>query len=496
MTVACVAVGGGGGEKGKSSSTGIILTREGATVAVCRALNLEFVVDADMNSAIANGTLDAGLSDICGSTTKQSRAMVVAANSELRVVERCLLGTLLSRNVTTSESFTNAYVQNMVRNGEAMEGGHERMCESVQTYKVGNSHRHSSSPQLQPKSTEGSNLAMECGISTLLPYDVIVDDQGWWQDPGRFEGGFTPGLTAQDLLRRAHTRAQVQRALFKMQEKYGMKGGVKSPGLYGEPSSSSTSHHAPTSPHVFSSHKKRKLSAIQISTSEHVPNDPFFHPPHYSAPLVVDLEDIENTPYGRYESGGRRGSGVGKMGSGSGGKRVRALSSSANSSPKNTDCGNNGSHGLTCVAGVASAAVASLVTPIKDGEAAGAPSSSPPSFVHTKPIDWRDVVDQFQPVSLLGDASSSTTQPMSHVDNGRPDDKGEQVIHIFAPVVRKLDIFSSEKKECEEEIGIDDEEEEISDEAILFRHQEVLDRMKEKMEAVNTATGGVAGRVH
>jgi len=435
-------------------------TRESAAVAVCRALNVEFAIDAEMDSALPN--LDTLLSDVHGSRSKVS---------ELRAVERALLCTLLSRNVTASESFANVYVHNMVRAGEAI--GHERMCDMIQSY--------------EGENIDGSNLAMECGISTLLPYDIIVDDQGWWQDPGRFEGGFTPGLTAQELLRRAHARAQIQRSLFKIQEKHGIKGGAKSAGVYGEPAASTAQ--APISP-AARGVKRKFLLAQEVNQS-----NSFSHPPHYSAPLVIDTDDIENTPYGRYESkSSSRGRSLSRT-SFSSGKRPRggggggASSSAASASPPHQQNVSSTSISTAAVA----AASASLMTPTKDASLDQNPSS-PWKYIHTRPIDWRDVVGQFQPVSLPGElqhqqhlGGEDCSGGGSSGSKGNKNDKGEQLVHIFAPVFRKLvgsEITGDNVEENAPQVEDGDSEEDISDNAVLARHQEVLDLMKKKLDVV------------
>ena len=58
-------------------------------------------------------------------------------------------------------------------------------------------------------------------------------------------------------------------------------------------------------------------------------------------------------------------------------------------------------------------------------------------------------------------------------------------INIFAPDVRKLDkpVWEESKEESSSDYDGDDSTvEDISDEAVLARHQKVLDHMKEKLD--------------
>ena len=101
----------------------------------------------------------------------------------LQCQERALLAALITRNITMSEHFGNAYVSAMARSGDVL--GFEELCEAVQDE--------------------------ECGVSTQLPYDILSDESGAWEDPCRLNRGYTAGLTNEQLTRRAHARGQIHR---------------------------------------------------------------------------------------------------------------------------------------------------------------------------------------------------------------------------------------------------------------------------------------------
>lgn len=87
----------------------------------------------------------------------------------------------------------------------------------------------------------------------------------------------------------------------------------------------------------------------------------------------------------------------------------------------------------------------------------------------TEPIDWYEVANLFQPVAVP--------------DQVAPTGSIEQSVNIFAPDVRKLDRPVWELTEEDYSDNVDESEaEDISDDAVLARHQKVLDLMKQKLD--------------
>jgi hypothetical protein len=88
---------------------------------------------------------------------------------------------------------------------------------------------------------------------------------------------------------------------------------------------------------------------------------------------------------------------------------------------------------------------------------------------HTEPIDWYEVAKLFQPVALPDQVASAVSTDQSG--------------NIFAPNVRKLDKPVWELTEDDNSDNDEDSEsEDIGDDAVLARHQKVLDLMKQKLD--------------
>ena len=138
----------------------------------------------------------------------ECRKSALFAKSE----ERALLAAVVSRKATMSYGFSHAYVSAIVRAGEAL--GHGSLFEAVQNE--------------------------SCGVSTMIPYDVFTDESGAWEDPCRPRIGYTEGLTGDEVVRRAHARAMIQKSLKKLQDRQSVKGGTQIPGPYVDSGNSST----------------------------------------------------------------------------------------------------------------------------------------------------------------------------------------------------------------------------------------------------------------
>ena len=122
----------------------------------------------------------------------------------VRSQERSMVASLVSRRNRISESFSHAYTSAMVRAGEVF--GYEDLCDIVQH--------------------EGT------ATSSCMPFDILNDSTGAWEDPCRPALGFIPGLNGDELNKRAHSRALLQKSLKKLQDRHGIKGGTPNGGCY------------------------------------------------------------------------------------------------------------------------------------------------------------------------------------------------------------------------------------------------------------------------
>mmetsp|Transcript_18172 Transcript_18172/g.25999 ORF Transcript_18172/g.25999 Transcript_18172/m.25999 type:complete len:547 (+) Transcript_18172:1131-2771(+) len=359
--------------------------------------------------------------------------------------ERVLLAALISRRTNMSDSFSHAYVSSLVRAGEAL--GHEEICEAVQD--------------------EASSS------SSGLPYDILSDSTGAWEDPCRPPNGYLKGLSGDELRKRAHARALIQKSLKKLQDRNDIKGGTATAGPYGDSSQGSSGtgaaaeslagasiggtvaakSHIPPSRGSGSLRRKTSLSLSDIlggNGSGHVSaaTAALFNPNHYSSPLIWDIDDIVNTPYGRHDTTQRSSSSSWSSykSKRSSAKRRRVSSTRNIHAPVVSSPNSNGTSG---------------------------------TVRSTREIDWSDVANMFKPTAQGGGVtdrgSSSTT-----TDNEIASTPAISSTDIFAPFCRKIDIFSLESEDSDDS----DDEEDISDETVLERHQKVLDRMKQKLDIV------------
>jgi hypothetical protein len=336
--------------------------------------------------------------------------------------ERALLAALISRKATMSLPFSHAYASSMVRAGEAV--GHGELFEVVQNEDV--------------------------KVSTMIPYDVFTDESGSWEDPCRPPGHFTAGLTGDDLMRRAHARAMIQKSLKKLQDRHNIKGGAPNPGPYTDPPNlgsntnsdgykSLSGSGASSTPRgwlkrrpSFSEPKIQPGSGSAAATSISL-----YEPKHFSIPLEWKSDDPENLPYGSFssaqtgdETGRRRSSSQGQVAGGKGprGKKfVRSISVGSFDERKEVP---------------------------KDGLSRS-----------THEIVWTEVANVFE--------SQNVQLPVKKKKEEQPATPRDRT--IFAPFVRRTE---SPLGDSDSE---SDTEEDLSDKTVLSRHQEVLDEMKEKL---------------
>jgi len=421
-----------GGDVSAASAPALIADARVAAI-VSEALTKEVCIDEELDLVLPN------IERLVAHLDKR-RIDALKARSQ----ERTLLAALMSRRATISESFSHAYVSSMVRAGEAL--GHENLCEAVQ------------------------DDTLMC--STLLPYDILNDTTGAWEDPCRPQGGFAVDLTGDSLTRRAHARAMIQKSVRKIQDRHGIKGGVPNAGPYTgrDPSSPNTASTGRISPSVASwqspphslsrsgSGLKRKSSFSGISEASiggtasgltFPGSATLFNPNHYSPPFVWDNDDLENMPYGRYCKG-RRSMSVGRQGS-----RERIDNKRARSS-----------------------------TQLESSNLSSTTNRPKVVARSTEEIEWADVADMFQPVVSVARGPTDRAQATVGNSISTKQEKSSSVIPstIFAPFCREfeisaLDIISE----------TDSEEEDISDDAILARHQYVLDHMKRKLDIAMAA---------
>lgn len=343
--------------------------------------------------------------------------------------ERVMLAAAVSKYATMSESFSHAYVSSMVRAGEAL--GHGDLFEWVQDE--------------------------ETSSSTMIPYDIFSDELGAWEDPCRPLQGFTPSLTGEDLVRRAHARGMIMKSLRKMQDRNNLKGGTASAGPYAQPSqgqSPNPAGHDGRNPHRTStgglSRRKSSLSlpepSVQPGTgSARATSSTQYHPRHACTPLFWDSFSIERMPYGKHSQNSR--------------PRALSINSLAMGKEVSKDGRKRGR-------GRSSAAISPAPTEVEVHCPDGVLQRS------TEEVNWTEVANVFQNVNSEGRSKrrslKTAPQEMSHTN---PVSKT-----IIAPFCRRLD------KPVPAGGDSDSEQEDLNDETMLARHKVVLDQMKERLD--------------
>jgi len=334
-----------------------------------------------------------------------------------RCQERVLVASLISKRTRMSEAFSNAYTSSMIRAGAAL--GYDDLGEIV-----------------QDESTKSSSQ---------MPFDILSDATGAWEDPCRSVGGYGVKLDSDELLKRAHARAMIQRSLKRLQDRHGIKGGTASAGPYSNSydpaghSNATPSAHRP-SPRGAGSKRKAFFSGGEnLKSLNTAATTALFNPSHFSTPFIWDAYDIDNFPYGRYDTEPterlRSPSGV-----------SRHLLEEGNSNVKKQKLSKNGP---------------ALVKNI---------------FIQsTRAIDWTEVAQQFENVKPI-EKPSSCARANDHDDHNVAVPLGST---IYAPFCRQIDpdnLPSDDGSEAEEEI--------MDDEHILAQHQKVLNTIKDKFETM------------
>ena len=210
---------------------------------------------------------------------------------KVKVQERVLLATLVSRHGNMSEMFANAYVSSILRAGEAL--GHEELCEIAQDE--------------------------ECRASTLMPYDFFHDSSGLWEDPCRPPSNIYHNATGDEIKKRAHARTIIQKSMKKLQDGLGLKGGITDGGPYYEDEVTGNAGPYPAGTPVVhplvrtnSSFLKRKGSqnwdaaSTMPGVGPGIPDAMFTPTTHAVMPMHWNIDDATNTPYGRHQVSGSR----------------------------------------------------------------------------------------------------------------------------------------------------------------------------------------------
>lgn len=379
-------------------------------VTVSKALMTELRVDGEMDNVLPK------FQDLV-EYLDESRMCALRAKAQ----ERTLLAALIARKTTMADPFSHAYTSSMVRAGEAL--GHGKLFETVQDEDV--------------------------MVATMIPYDIFTDESGSWEDPNRPDESFTPGLSGEELMRRAHARAMIQKSLRRLQDKHNVRGGTSMYGPYADPATaqSTGAGFSDSKSGAFGNPRtagfKRRASSISEppvppgTGSAQAKTSTVYDPRHVSAPLEWDADDVENSTYGRHAKDARARSLSLSLASRSGDPRSnkktkRSMSMSAQS------VGSTGS--------------------ATDGE------SSP--LRSTREIEWADVAGIFQNVEL----PKKATPAKASAHDSKPVPK-----NIIAPFCREVAL--DELTAGEES----DTEEDLSEEAVIANHQLVLDHMKAKL---------------
>jgi hypothetical protein len=260
-----------------SSSEGINDTSESVgnilfplAVLISKALNRSLSVNPEVNGVLSNY-------DVLVDYLDRLREKAL----RLRSQERVLMANLIAKRVRMSEAFSNAYTSSMVRAGNAL--GYDDLSEIVQD-------------------EETSSFSM-------LPFDILSDPVEAWEDPCRPLDGYSSNLDSDELLKKAHARAMIQRSLKKLQDRHNIKGGTQTAGPYSDAPDEQSAYDVAASPPPRPSPRsgiKRKLSSMSLGGENSIRGldaavSSVFNPGHFSAPFLWDKNSIGCSPYGRHD---------------------------------------------------------------------------------------------------------------------------------------------------------------------------------------------------
>mmetsp|Transcript_1720 Transcript_1720/g.2909 ORF Transcript_1720/g.2909 Transcript_1720/m.2909 type:complete len:466 (+) Transcript_1720:1450-2847(+) len=272
----------------------------------------------------------------------------------------------------------------------------------------------------------------ECRASTLLPYDFFHDNVGVWEEPCRPTTGYHAGVGGDQLKRQAHARSVIQKSMKMLQNRFSLKGGISDGGPYFPLAPTNASAPSPLTSipplvRTSSGSLKRRAPHDATGVSGTGPSDTVFNPDHSVLPMIWKPNSIANFPYGEHELEAPTGMSENKR------RKISQLNS-----------------------GTPEDQAASLALRHRS----------------TEELEWEDVANMFF-------HGGSTRNIDINYDFGTNAHLGKT--KIFAPFVRALDPSSLEaEREVESEPSSD---EDISDEAVYQRHQDVLDEMKLKLDS-------------
>jgi hypothetical protein len=185
-----------------------------------------------------------------------------------------------------------------------------------------------------------------------------------------------------------------------------------------------------------------------------------YDPNHAARPLEWKPDHSENTPYGLHRVG----------------EKVRSLSVSLSARSGEPRSIKKAKKAISAATTQTSVSLASQKSSSDPGELR-VPKSS-------REIDWADIAGIFQSVEVPRKSPPTKTsdkgQPGKSSKGHGPSSSGVAGRTIFAPYCKKIDpdaIIAAGEEDEEPET----EEEDVSDETVLARHQVVLDKMKAKL---------------
>ena len=273
-------------------------------------------------------------------------------------------------------------------------------------------------------------------ISSMMPYDILREDNGGggWEDPGRPIEGFSPNLTGDVLTKVAHARAIIQKSLRRLQDRHSIKGGTPTFGAYADLANGQSQTPDSSASKTFNgfggtpkSWNKRRISSSAEGPVPHGTGSApatswaLYDPKHFSAPMPWNLKATENTPYGRHKAG----------------KPCSLGPSLTSGAKKKKEPGPNGD---------------------RPADSLGR---------STFEIEWSDVADSFHNVKLPRVSGA-------HAPHAPVASSNKSIISPFCRTIDETPTPSEEESDTEED---------LSDEAVLARHQIVLDGMKDKLTA-------------
>jgi hypothetical protein len=149
----------------------------------------------------------------------------------------------------------------------------------------------------------------ETSSFSMLPFDILSDPVEAWEDPCRPLDGYSSNLDSDELLKKAHARAMIQRSLKKLQDRHNIKGGTQTAGPYSDAPDEQSAYDVAASPPPRPSPRsgvKRKLSSMSLGGENSIRGldaavSSVFNPGHFSAPFHWGKNSFGCSPYGRHD---------------------------------------------------------------------------------------------------------------------------------------------------------------------------------------------------